>query len=462
MRARAALPPFVLGRVLAATVTLCAAAGVAGCGREAPAARASVLFIGIDTLRADALGAYGSAAARTPTLDALAARGVLFERALAQAPATGPSFSSILTGRYPIEHGVLHSTRPLPAEEHTLAERFQARGYRTAAFVSCSIVASRYGFGQGFELYDEQLESEYEGGHFERGAHHTTEAALRWLGALEPGAPFFAWVHYFDPHAPYVDRDTPGIEAADRRLGSVRVLRALQKDPARRAAALPVIRALYDGEVSHVDGQIARLLAALETLGRADRTLIVVAADHGEELFDHDDFHGHHRQVTQSVLQVPLILAGPGVPSGRRVGEWVENVDVLPTVDALTRSPGDPTLDGVSGRDLRALWSGGAGEPRVARAQREPYANMPGGLAFGAVDGDWKLQWFSRAGPRLYDLASDPLERSDVGAAHPEVVRRLSETLEPWIGRTAALGFADPHALDPQDEELLRSLGYVQ
>lgn len=422
----------------------------------------NVLLITIDTLRADALGSYGSRTRQSRTVDALAARGVVFERALSQAPATGPSFSSMLTGRYPVEHTVLHSTRRLPAEQQTMAEHFKARGYRTGGFVSCSILASRYGFDQGFEEYDEKFQNKYDGKHFERDGAHTTDAALRWLSRLAPDEPFFAWVHYFDVHAPYLDRSSRGLTSQQRALGSLASLRRLQKEPQARAEALPIIRELYASEVGYVDRQIARLLAALRAHGGEERTVIVVGSDHGEELFDHDDFHGHYKQVTQSVLHVPLIVAGPGVPRGRRLSQWVENVDILPTVHALTRRQDEPLLADVSGRDLSALWNGKGAPSSPARAQREPYKTMPGGFAFAAVEDTWKLQWYSQHGPRLYDLARDPMERKDVSAAHADVLRHLSQSIQPWMRKTEQLGFRDPHALDPHDVQVLKALGYVQ
>ena len=462
--------PFRRDLLLGLLVTVAAVALVAGLRlgdlsrRRQAAVRPNVLLVGLDTVRVDALGAYGSAGARTSTIDALARRGTLFGRALAQAPVTGPSFASILTGRYPVEHTVVHSTRLLPESELTVAERFQQRGYETAAFVSCSIVSREYGFAQGFDHFDQRFDRHYDGGHYERGAVAVTDAALGWLGKRSPDRPFFAWVHYFDAHAPYQPH---GFGAIDPAVGTLRALRAFGSDREGRERALPSIRALYDGEVAHVDRQLGRLMGALEAAGMTERTLVVVVADHGEELFDHDDFFGHFTQLTQSVLQVPMLMAGPAVPKGRRVGQWVETVDLLPTLLSLAGLSARPPSGSArpvrpSGRDLTGLMQGERLPARIARAQREPYPGMPGGLAFAAVQGRWKLQWFTQSGARLYDLSADPLERKDLAAARLAIAVELKKHLAPWRAATERLGFTDPFTLPAQDRAVLEALGYIQ
>jgi arylsulfatase A-like enzyme len=420
----------------------------------------SVLLIGIDTLRADALGAYRGTGVHTPRLDHLAREGLVFERALAQAPATGPSFASIHTGTYPVEHDVLHSTRPLPEDRRTMAEHFRERGLRTSAFVSCSIVASRYGFSKGFEHYDEDFESKYSGAHFERDAAATASRAIEWLESLGEDESFFSWVHFFDPHAPCKGRARTDLE---EKLGTLQVLawlgrRRSQKDIDR---LLPQIRGLYDAEVTYVDQQVGRILDALRRMERLEDTVVVISADHGEELFDHDFFHGHFTSLTQSVLHVPLIVWHPNTVGRGRVAERVENVDIFPTLAAMLGA--DQTLEGVSGQDLGPLMRGeGSVKPRVVRAQREPYEKLPGGLGFAALRDRWKLTWYSRVGARLYDLEADPMERRNRASQSPEEVRALLPTIQPWLEDTEKLGFRDPGNLDARDVEVLRELGYIQ
>ena len=219
-----------------------------GCGRDiVEEPQVSVLFISLDTVRADA---------RTPCIDGLAREGVLFEDAMCQAPATGPSFASIMTSKYPQNCGVLHSTMVLPEAQRTLAEELRGKDYRTGAFVSCSILQSKYGFAQGFDVYDETFTKQYSERDVERDAVDTTQALIQWLGA-DSDKPFFAWVHYFDTHAPYEKRTASRL---DEELGTYAFLRNLEKSRSvdDLEAALPTIRALYNGEMTHIDAHVVQ------------------------------------------------------------------------------------------------------------------------------------------------------------------------------------------------------------
>ena len=271
-------------RVVGLTAAVAALAAVVWLARPAPT-RPNVLLVTIDTLRADRLGSYGYAAAATPVLDGLAARGVRFATAVAHAPLTAPSHASILTGLLPLGHGVRdNGTFVLPPSPTTLAEVFRASGYRTAAFVSGFPLDHRFGFARGFESYDDHLLRGGDGrraSYVERPAAVTTREAAGWVRAAQ--APWFAWVHYFDPHSPY---EPPA-------------------DLAARFAANP-----YDGEIASVDRELGHLLAATEA-GRAS-TLVLVTSDHGESLGEHGEAT-HGVFVYDSTLRVPWIMAGPGV-----------------------------------------------------------------------------------------------------------------------------------------------------
>ncbi|MDQ3171890.1 MAG: sulfatase, partial [Acidobacteriota bacterium] len=212
-----------------------------------------MLLVTIDTLRADRLGAYGYKAARTPVLDALAARGVRFADATAHVPLTHPSHAAIMTGRYPGAFGIkLNAMTPLPADAVTMAERFRAAGYATGAVVGSVILDEAYGMSQGFESYDDRIATpsgDYALSTLQRRAGEVTDRALAWLKGRQE--PWFLWVHYYDPHLPY---DAP------------------QTTPAMANA--------YDREVAYVDQQLGRLLQGLDTA----RTLVAVTSDHGEGL----------------------------------------------------------------------------------------------------------------------------------------------------------------------------------
>jgi arylsulfatase A-like enzyme len=230
--------------------------------RPGSAAGANLLVITLDTTRADHLGCYANATAETPVIDALAARGIRFASTVTPAPVTLPAHTSLFTGLYPPTHGVRNNGEYRLAPDHqTLAEILQANGYETGAFVSAFILDARFGLNQGFDRYDDRVAaatgSAFPAGTQERRAAAVTDAALEWLATRESTRPFFAWVHYFDPHAPYQPPEPFAARFAGR---------------------------LYDGEIAYMDTQIGGLLRGLQQAARADRTLIVVVGDHGEGL----------------------------------------------------------------------------------------------------------------------------------------------------------------------------------
>src|SRR5512139_1322212 len=288
------------------------------------AGRPNVLLITIDTLRADRLGCYGDRDAATPVLDALAARGVRFPDAVAHVPLTLPSHATILTGVTPLKHGVRDNAGfVLGSTLRTLAEQFRAGGYETAAFVSGFPVHHRFGLARGFETYDDRFP---QGGdparppYVERRADQTIAAVTAWLArrSAEDRRPFFIWLHLFDPHAPY---DPP--------------------EPYRsRFSARP-----YDGEVAFADAQIGVLLGRLQQVGQRGQTLVLATSDHGEGLGEHGE-PTHGLFIYDSTIRVPLILAGPGVPSGRVVASLARGIDLAPTLLDLAHVAALPEAEG--------------------------------------------------------------------------------------------------------------------
>jgi arylsulfatase len=370
-----------------------------------------VLVVLVDALRADHLGCYGYPRPTSPTIDSLAARGVVFERAHSQAPWTKPSVASLLTGTYPIQHGVFtgsagdtpgHITSDVLADELlTMAEAFKGAGYATAAFVHNAQISSFMGFDQGFDIYAENLGD----------AASLTSRFLEWLEA-ETRRPFFAYLHYLDPHWPYTPPDSlrqlfPVPEGTRQDFNTVnwkifeREIREgiVQLTP-RDAEAMA---ALYDGEIRFVDSQLARLLDRLGTTGEGERTVLVLTADHGEEFLDHGGV-GHGQTLYEEVLHVPLLIVGPETPA-TRVPDPVETVDILPTLLELT---GQEIPEGLPGRPLRPLWEG-----REDWAERATYADhRPGGdrgpLLQSVVQGRWKLIRSMRLHPVGADTGQAP------------------------------------------------------
>jgi arylsulfatase A-like enzyme/tetratricopeptide (TPR) repeat protein len=389
-----------------------------------PRPRPNVLLVTIDTLRADRLGCYGYSAAATPVLDALAARGVRFTTAIAHAPLTAPSHASILTGLLPLGHGVRdNGSFALPPSGTTLAEAFRDAGYCTAAFVSGFPLDHRFGFARGFDTYDDRLlrgRASRQAPYVERTAAEVTRAAVDWIRGAQ--APWFAWVHYFDPHAPY---EPPG-------------------DLAARFAGSP-----YDGEIAFVDRELGRLLDAAQ----ATSTLVLVTSDHGESLGEHGEAT-HGVFVYDATLRVPWVMAGPGIPRGRVSPVVARGIDVAPTLLDYAGLRVPPALPG---RPLRPAADGREMEDAPAYAESLFCRLNLGWAALHAWrTARWKLVEAPR--PELYDLGSDPGESRDVSASRAEDAQALRSALR-W-----ALEAQPPEASStpgPDVRERLRALGYL-
>lgn len=412
---------------------LAAAAWFMGTGRpHGPERPRHLILFTLDTTRADRLGAYGATDARTPHLDALAARGVRFDDAVTTAPITGPAHAAIFTGRYPARYGVRdNATTPLPEEAVTLAERLRDAGFATGGFIGAFVLDRAYGFAQGFTEFSgfDRVESGREA-NAERPGQAVVDDAVRWLESVPEEQPIFLWVHLYDPHAPY---------AAPAPFGD-------------DFAARP-----YDGEIAYMDHQIGRVLAALDARRALDDSLIVAVADHGESLGEHgEDEHGVF--LYEAVLRVPLIVAGPPVRAGLAVTEQVRVIDLAPTVlDALgLDAPAD--LDGES---LGVLLGGGSRAEVPAAYAESYYPKLHYGWSeLRAVRADgWKAIDAPR--PELYAVAKDPGETGNLF----ETQRALGERMVAEARRLdrELSGGRLPQAQAPSRETLerLRSLGYV-
>ena len=389
-----------------------------------PRPRPNVLLVTIDTLRADRLGCYGDSAAATPVLDALAARGVRFTTAVAHVPLTAPSHASILTGLLPLGHGVRdNGSFVLPPAPTTLAEVFRDGGYRTAAFVSGFPLDHRFGFARGFETYDDRLlrgRDPRRAPYVERTAEEVTRAAGDWIRGAR--APWFAWVHYFDPHAPY---EPPG-------------------ELAVRFASSP-----YDGEVAFVDRELGRLLAVADS----PRTLVLVTSDHGESLGEHGEAT-HGVFVYDATLRVPWIMAGPGIPRRRVSSVVARGIDVAPT---LLDYSGLRVPRAMQGRPLRPAADGRPMEDAPAYAE-SLFCRL--NLGWAELHAWRTAQWKLIEGPRpeLYDIGADPGETRDVSSVRADDARALREAL----GRALEARPPDASTVPGREvQERLRSLGYV-
>jgi arylsulfatase A-like enzyme/Flp pilus assembly protein TadD len=399
---------------------------------------ANVLLITVDTLRADRLGTYGNPSSLSPVIDALARGGLRYAHARAHVPMTLPSHASILTGLTPHRTGVHNNTGfRLGDNVPTLATFLKRAGYRTAAFVGAFVLDARFGLAHDFDVYDDRLlRRDAASFHFaERRAADVLQAAGDWIlgapnhnvtnhqPATNPESPipnpFFAWIHLFDPHAPY---DAP----AEYRAG----------------------RAPYDAEVAYTDAMIGAFLDRLRAAGQFERTLIVLTADHGESLGEHGETT-HGLFAYDSTLAVPLIFAGPGIASGV-VDAGVAHMDIVPTVLDLVGQPVPAGLDGVS------LVHPPDADRAMYFEALDAYLTRGWAPLRGVLQGGWK--YIDLPNAELYDLASDPGEsRNRIGQdARADAMRNRLVAFEREPGRAAA-----PAALDADAAAGLRSLGYT-
>ncbi len=422
--------------------SLLAFALLTGCGRAEPW---NVLLVTFDTTRADHFGCYGNADVKTPAVDALAAEGVRFARAFSAIPLTTPSHSTILTGKYPIAHGVRDNGMfVLPEGQETLAEVLKARGWATAAAIGAFPLTRKFGTGQGFDLYDDHVSEQFDNFQGrralpkaslffdERRAAQVNEALFPWLEEHHRER-FFAWAHYFDPHHP---QEPPPpydqLYAGD----------------------------LYAGEIAYADESFGNLLDRLKQLGVYDRTLVVFAADHGEGLGEHRELT-HSLQLYNATLHVPLIVKLPGGRAGGVVETPVGTVDILPTVlDAL----GLEVPEGVQGRSLAPELAAGerppAAEPGVLYAETlSPRLGYGWGELRALYSGDRKYVFGPR--PELYDLDADPRELRDLSGAEPETAERMQRQLSRFLRDHAAGDLDAAVEMDEETRNKLMALGYL-
>jgi arylsulfatase A-like enzyme/Flp pilus assembly protein TadD len=412
------------GALLLASLSLT----VACSNTPAPAAPSleNVLVITIDTLRADRLGAYGATNVATPNLDRLARDGAWFPQADAPSPLTRPSHISLFTGLLPAEHGIRDNVAPsLRPDLPVLAEAFKRAGFSTAAFVASPVLERQSGLARGFDHYSDRFDRDVD----EKRGDVVADEAITWLSGKTR---FFAWVHLYDPHAPYQPPDRYAADYAGRP---------------------------YDGEVAWSDEIVGRIVTALSGAGTLERTLVVVTSDHGESLGEHgEDTHGYF--VYQSTLRVPLIVAGPGVKPGTRVETVARTIDLYPTILELVRLRPEDSKAGVTGRSLVPAFAGG----RIADESSISESLVPL-LQFGwsdlrsIRDGRWKYILAPR--PELYDLDRDPGEQRDLAAAEPSRAQALRAALEDHLRREQKAVQGDAAAaVPPELRERLGAVGY--
>jgi tetratricopeptide (TPR) repeat protein len=394
----------------------------------------NLLLITIDTLRADHLGCYGYKEIETPTIDRLASEGVLFSKAFTPVPITLPSHVSIMTGVYPIQHGVRNNGNYILRQDAlTLAEVMKANGYQTAACVGAFVLDSLFGLDQGFDFYDDSLPRKGRGATLldnERKAEAVTKAGLDWL-KKNRNAPFFLWLHYFDPHAIYLPPNPFDKEYKGR---------------------------LYDGEIAYTDKCIGELIQGLKDMGLMERIVIILTSDHGEGLGEHGE-PTHAIFIYDSTLHVPLIIRTPkNILPSRKVDAMISILDIFPTVlDLLSLPIKDRSVPHITGKSLVPLIRG-----KTDSLHREiqceslyPELNFGWGRVEGIRTSDWK--YIKASKPELYRLSKDPKEKRNLYPLESdkwqERLKKLKLTLGPEMETRVGL--------DDDVRDRLLSLGYV-
>lgn len=446
-------PAAFLGTALVALVPLMA------CGGEPP--QRNIVLVTFDTTRADQFSSYGNQAIKTPRVDALAGDGVLFRRAFSAVPVTAPSHSTIITGQYPPAHGVRdNGLFVLTPGQTTLAEILKDQGYATAAAVGAFPLDSQFGLDQGFDLYDDQFTASYEdfrgnrirakSGLFfdERKAALVNEPIFQWLDERQLDArqgtggseqPFFIWLHYFDPHHPH-EPPSP----YDELYGTD----------------------LYKGEIAYADESLGAVIDKLQALGVWDDTIMVMTADHGEGLGEHNE-ETHSTLAYNATIHVPLVMRVPGGPRGRAIDARVGTVDIVPTILDFLGIEAPVT---VQGRSLRAM----------IEEETDPSENAPSAATDGTLYAETLAPRFSHGlgeiralfhrqykyifGPRpeLYDVDADPHELANLIDREPAVTEAMHARLADFLAEHAAQDPASLLEVDAETRARLEALGYIQ
>ncbi|MEM7309790.1 MAG: sulfatase [Planctomycetota bacterium] len=451
-------------------------------GREARAARPSIVLVTLDTLRAD----HVLDPEETPNLCRIAAEGIAFDEAWSACNATTPSHASILSGLHIVEHGATSNRTSIPSEVRTLAESFRAAGYDTAAAVSVAHIQAGVGFGQGFDFFHQAEPASYLDGNI------TLATVYEWIDEWEEvgGRPFFLWLHLFDPHGPYLPPEeflddyrqaTRHVEPPSTAEPPTVPIFPAERVPGDLAWLDEItnhdhVRYLYRAGVAYTDGLMGDLVGALDDAALTPNTALVITADHGEALGEHSVYYGHAGLFPET-LRVPLLIRAPGGPAGVRIAEPVSTIDIAPTLLALADIPSEPEHVGVdlievgragSGDPQRRLWFHYTRENQVGLLDHEAhfvetltdrtqytYAQQEG------PDGEtfWTIEKTPKGTTFLWDPQTDPARAHDLSAEQPQLVEVYLGEVREWA-ESLRMRRTLERALTAEEEEKLDALGY--
>lgn len=468
----------------------------------APSPPSLIMIVSIDTLRADHLGLYGSSRLTSPVLDVFANEGTVFTDASSTSPWTLPAHASILTGRNPLNHGVMRFDSALPEEVDSLAGLLKKHGYQTAAVVNSTWLKKEpFRLTRDFDQYlfiDDTMD---------RRAPNTwiTDQAINWISEHE-GQPLFLFVHYYDVHADYAslpeyerlfvtdyDGEVDGTawqlataafeddflemchkeyDPSKCRIGTLEKYLAVDSSVEKLIldeADVEYLEQLYDAGIRQLDTELGRLFSAVTKKDPEQDSLVVVVSDHGEEFMEHGRVD-HFLTVYQEILHVPLIFRGQDIPAGLRIDAPVSVIDIVPTVLSIADIPIPEDLDGLN---LTALMNG---QPQARFTDRFLYGEAAGGLSYQLMmdniypvyrsvrKGPYKLIYDSKAEEAwLYDLSKDPYEQHDIRSEYPEMAELLLGEMRGRYSEFAPAPAPENQInLESDELERLRALGYIR
>jgi len=401
----------------------------------------NLLIITLDTTRADHIGAYGAPKDRTPHIDSLASRGILFKNAYTSVPITLPSHSSIFTGKYPLVHGVRgNGTFLLNPNETTLAEKMKENGFKTYAVIASYVLMAQFGINRGFDFFDDSLNAQQLIANFdsEITADTVYEKFNSWLTTYSsqtpsPNSRFFAWVHLYDPHTPY-------------------------NPPKEYRTFGETLDGLYSGEIAYMDAIIGKIVANLASARLLDNTLIILAGDHGEAFGEHQEF-GHSIFCYEENLRVPLIFYNPHLfPHPLEIKNTANLIDIMPTVLELFGI--EPPKD-MQGQSLTPLLDGDTNQ-----TERSFYIESMHGreeLGWAPLTGIIRenFKYISLPEPELYDLSTDKAEKQNLFLKKNRLAKELDKDLLAMVKSLSSQTKNSKRSLTDADKKHLQSLGYI-
>jgi arylsulfatase A-like enzyme len=442
----------------------------------------NVLLIMLDTARVDCIDCYGAEFGLTPAIDALASESVLFEACVTPEPLTRPTTATLFTGLYPMTHGVDTNTKVLPEDVVTLAETLRGAGYVTGGFPAAEVLSGFYGTDQGFDTYAEPVEPSgglhhalalsqlaaaltgRSGTSVELPADVMTARASSWI-ASNRARPFFAYVHYFDPHWPY---EPPGVHDLAAKAGLADVQVPYDDPQARFHPDFDMPESFlqrewlrYHGEMQFMDVHVGRLIDELGRLGLDEDTIVVLVSDHGEG-FEHQFYFAHGNRLYDQLVSVALMIRHPDA-SPSRIGRQVRLIDVCPTVLALCGVPAASEMQGVDLSDVVLSSRTHADDlPAFCQTDFENTKPLSSRISVGLRLPPWKYIDSREIGlEELYNLETDPGETENLADALPDVRREMARLVDEWVAATERRQVT-PAELIPERLEALRALGYVR